>query len=402
MQYREDPKSGNRLSALGFGCMRLPRGINARIDPDRSEELILRAIEQGVNYFDTAYIYMGSEEALGAAFRRNPVRDRIYLATKLPYGQCRRYEDFDRIFSEQLERLNTDYIDYYLIHNLSSAALWENCRSLGIERWISEKKASGKIRQIGFSFHGAQNEFMKLLDMYEWEFCQIQYNYMNENYQAGTAGLQKAHGMGLPVVIMEPLLGGKLANPPKKAQEIMAAANLDAAPASWAFRWLWDQKEVTTVLSGMNSIIQIDKNVKTAANTAIGSLTDDERKTIARIVASITEAYKIPCTGCNYCMPCTGGVNIPECFAAYNASYNMGYITGMMQYMTSTGAAEAHKNFGARRCVKCGKCEKACPQHIPVMKNLEAVGKRMEPAVMRAAMGLFRKITGGKSRRGDL
>jgi predicted aldo/keto reductase-like oxidoreductase len=394
MQYRIDPKSGNALSVLGFGCMRFPRGVTAQIDAEKTEKLILAAIDGGVNYFDTAYIYGGSEAALGEIWHKHKARARIFLATKLPPQHCKRYEDFDRLFETQLERLKTDYIDYYLMHNLPDAALWRGLCAMGIESWLAEKRATGQIRRVGFSFHGAQRAFADLLDEYDWDFCQIQYNYMDENYQAGRAGLQKAHEKGLPVVVMEPLLGGKLANGlPAKAARHFREANGALSAAAWALRWLWDQPEVTVVLSGMNSAEQLDDNLRTAEAAAPGMLPAGEIAAFAPAVATLREAYRIACTGCNYCMPCPQGVNIPGCFAAYNASYAMGFVVGMQQYLTCTGANHAERRSGGgRHCVRCGSCEKKCPQHIGIARALEAVTKRMEPFWFNAAIAIVRRV----------
>ena len=377
MQYRIDPKSGNKLSALGFGCMRFPRGIN--IDLAKSEKLVVEAVEQGINYFDTAYVYGGSEDTLGKIINKNILRSKIYLATKLPHGKCKTYEDFDRIFNEQLGRLHTDYIDYYLIHNISDSAAWERVVALGIEKWIADKKTSGAVRQIGFSFHGPQAEFMKTLNAYDWEFCQIQYNYMNENYQAGRKGLKAAHAKGLPVIIMEPLLGGKLANGvPKKGVSFMQEVNSET-PAAWGLKWLWNQPEVTVVLSGMNAPEQLADNLKSAETSTVDSMTDKEQAVIQKVRTIFEESYKVPCTGCNYCMPCPANVNIPGCFAAYNASYANGFITGMTQYLTSTNALHKLSSGSSANCKKCGLCEKKCPQNIKISEELVMVKKKMEP-----------------------
>ena len=395
MQYRLDQKSGNKLSALGFGCMRFPRGIN--IDVDKSERLILAAIDAGVNYFDTAYIYGGSEAALGEILHRNNVREKVHIATKLPHQQCRKYEDFDRIFNEQLKRLQTDYIDYYLIHNLSEIGAWQTLQAIGVEKWIAGKKAAGQIRQIGFSFHGTQNSFMELIDAYDWEFCQIQYNYMNETYQAGRKGLRRAHEKGLPVIIMEPLLGGKLAvGLPQKAGKLFKEADAGLSPAAWALKWLWDQPEVTVVLSGMNSPEQLTDNLGAADRAAVGVLRDEEHGVFRAVTAVFQESYKVPCTGCNYCMPCPHGVNIPGCFAAYNTSSTVGFVAGMTQYLTSTNAMHPHSNSRVINCVKCGLCEKKCPQHIKIMTELDAVKRQMEPFWFNAALKIAGAATGRK------
>jgi predicted aldo/keto reductase-like oxidoreductase len=396
MQYRTDPKSGNELSTLGMGCMRLPRGFAARIDADKTEKLVLSAMDRGVNYFDTAYIYGGSESVLGGILHKHGARERVFIATKLPFQQCRRKEDFDRLFNRQLERLKTSYIDYYLIHNISDVSLWEGLRAIGIEEWVAEKKAAGKIRQIGFSFHGAQGGFMSLLDCYDWDFCQIQYNYADENYQAGRAGLKKAHEKGLPVIVMEPLLGGSLATGmPAKAMKHFKAVDKGMSAAAWALRWLWDQPEVTVVLSGMNHMAQLSENAETAESAKPGSLSERERAAFAPALKAYREAYKIMCTGCNYCAPCPRGVNISGCFAAYNMSYAVGFIAGVQQYITSTGASNPEKCYSGRRCVKCGECERKCPQRIEIIRMLEIVTRRMEPFVcFKVAVKVVRFIFG--------
>jgi Predicted oxidoreductases of the aldo/keto reductase family len=392
MQYRLDPKSGNKLSILGFGCMRFPRNLS-QIDINKSEKLVLKAIESGVNYFDTAYIYGGSEEALGTILYKNNVRNKIYIATKLPYAKCQSYDDFDKLFKTQLERLHTDYIDYYLIHNLSDTKNWNRLCELGIEKWIAEKKESGEIKQIGFSFHGLYDEFLSLLDAYNWDFCQIQYNYVNTNYQAGAAGLKKAAAKGIPVIIMEPLLGGKLANGlPQKAINLFKNANAMLSPAAWALRWLWNQKEVSVVLSGMNDDAQLNENLELADNSVPHMLTDDESKVYEAVTEAFRASYKIPCTGCNYCMPCPQKINIPACFSAYNMSYTVGFSSGIQQYITSTGAVSQNTSHSPNTCIKCGKCETHCPQHIQIRESLNVVTKRMEPFWFRPAMKLFDRL----------
>ncbi|NYB73783.1 aldo/keto reductase [Sedimentibacter hydroxybenzoicus DSM 7310] len=398
MQYRIDPISENKLSILGFGCMRFPRS-RGQIDIVKTEELIIGAVEHGINYFDTAYIYGGCEEALGEIIHKNEIRDQIYLATKLPLGKCQSPEDFDTLFNEQLDRLHTDHFDYYLMHNLSDTKLWKRLCDMGIESWLSTKKDIGQIRQIGFSFHGAQKEFMALLDLYDWDFCQIQYNYINTEYQAGAAGLKRAADKGLPVIIMEPLLGGSLANSlPQKAQKIFRNANHSCSPAEWAFRWLWNQPEITVVLSGMNAAAQLEENLKIASCAVPNMLTEAETAVFQLVVEAFNNSYKIPCTGCNYCMPCPHKVNIPGCFAAYNMSYAVGRFSGFNQYMTSTGATDPSKNYAASQCRKCGKCEKHCPQQIPIIQSLQSVKKRMEPFWYKPMVSMFIKIRERKSK----
>jgi len=392
MQYRIDQRSGNKLSALGFGCMRFPRTL-AITDRKKTEALILRAIENGVNYFDTAYNYPESETVLGEILHKNDIRSQVFIATKLPYTKCRAYEDFDRLLEEQLKRLQTSYIDYYLIHSISEVSAWNKLCEMGIERWIAEKKQQGKISQIGFSFHGVQSEFMLLLSSYDWDFCMIQYNYYDENYQAGRAGLVMASSMGLPVIIMEPLLGGKLATGlPKEAERCFRSVDSERTPASWALRWLWNQPEVTVVLSGMSRDEQLDDNLATARVATPGSLSDRETSVFAPVIATLKESFKIPCTGCGYCVPCPRKVNIPGSFAAYNASYSLGFVTAIPMYVTGIGTSHPEKNYSGKHCTKCGVCEKLCPQHIEIIKSLEDVTKRMEPFWFNAVMAIARKV----------
>jgi len=384
MQYREDRGAGNRLSVLGLGCMRFSR--NAA----ETERMILRAIDGGVNYFDTAYIYPGSEETLGSILDKHHQRDKVFIATKLPLIMCKGPEDFDRFFDKELERLRTDHVDYYLMHMITDAAQWERFRGWGIEDWIAARKREGRIRRIGFSFHGSLGEFLKVLDAYPWEFCQIQYNYSNENYQAGKAGLQAAAAKGLPVIIMEPLLGGKLATGlPPEAVKLFAKAGPALSPAAWGLRWLWDQSEVTCVLSGMSAAAQMTENITAAAEAR--PLTAAERGVYAEVGDILRKSYKIPCTGCNYCMPCPRGVNIPGCFAAYNTSFAQGFVTGMQQFITSTAALGA-KPSGPRLCVGCGACEKHCPQSLPIRQNLKLAAARLESPPIRAGLAIARKF----------
>jgi len=390
MKYNIDKKSGNNLSILGFGCMRFPKKSAVQIDIDKTEKLILTAVQNGINYFDTAFTYGGSEEALGQIINKNNLRDKIFLSTKLPLIKFRKYRDFNTFFNTQLERLQTDYIDYYLLHNLSDTKLWKTLCDIGIERWIEEKKKSGQIKNIGFSFHGIQSEFIQLLDVFNWDFCQIQYNYININYQAGMAGLKKASEKGLSVFIMEPLLGGKLATGlPKKAVKVFKSVNKTLSPAAWAFRWLWNQKEVTLVLSGMNSDSQLEENIKIANESAIDMLNKEECSAYESVIKIFNDSYKIPCTGCDYCMPCPHNVNISGCFLAYNVSYTVGMYSGVQQYMTSTGVDNPHVNYAASNCKQCGACEKLCPQHIKIMKSLKSVTKRMESWLVKLMIKYF-------------
>jgi len=380
--------------------MRLPRNTKGQDDLGKAERLICDAIDKGVNYFDTAYLYGNSEEVLGSALEKSGKREQIYIASKLPHNKCGTYEDLDRYFDEQLTRLKTDHIDYYLIHNLSSMDAFQRLLSIGIESWITKQKAAGRIRQIGFSFHGIQQVFLDLLDAYDWDFCQIQYNYMDENYQAGRKGLQRAYEKGLPVIIMEPLLGGKLATSlPKPAEKLFKEADSSRTPAAWGLEWLWNQPEVTVVLSGMGSLEQLDENVRTADEAREGMLSAEEQATLARAVEVFRSSYKIDCTGCNYCMPCTKGINIPGCFAAYNTRYTMGYISGITLFVTSAITSQPGKDGRPSSCIECGACEKLCPQHIPISQEMKVVRKVLEPFYLNAALWVYFRMIGQGSRK---
>ena len=385
MNYRND-KYGNPISALGFGCMRFPRK-QGKIDMDETEAEILEAIRLGVNYYDTAYIYPGSEAALGEILEKNGLRSSVKIATKLPHYLIRSRQGLEKLFQEQLKRLRTDYVDYYLMHMLCDVDTWEKMKKLGIEEWIEEKRRTGAIRQIGFSYHGNADTFIKLVDAYDWDFCQIQYNYMDEHTQAGRRGLNHAASKGIPVVIMEPLRGGKLVNNlPEEAVRIMKENPKGYTPAQWAFRWLWDQKEVTCVLSGMNSMEMLHENIQTASATEIGELTEEDRQMLARVAKAINAKLKVPCTGCGYCMPCPKGVDIPGTFAAYNRCYTESRFSGFREYFMCTLVRKNHTS--ASNCIGCGKCEQHCPQGIQIRKELENARKDLEGPIYRIAKKL--------------
>ena len=373
MQYRKD-RYGNPISVLGYGCMRFTQTAG-KIDIAKTEKELLEAFHGGVNYFDTAYIYPGSEAALGEILARNGIRKQVNIATKLPHYLLKKPEDLDRCFSEELRRLKTDHVDYYLMHMLTDTKTWQRLEGLGIIQWLAEKKASGQIRQVGFSYHGNSDMFCKLLDVYDWDFCQIQYNYLDENSQAGATGLHRAAEKGLPVIIMEPLRGGRLTNTlPASAKKIIAHTSL--TPAQFAFRWLWDQKEVTCVLSGMNSLDMVKENLATAQVTNPGSLTPEDRGVYTKVVAAINENMKVGCTGCRYCMPCPKGVDIPGTFAAYNRMASDGYWKALTEYFMITGVRKDYTGPG--NCIGCGKCEQHCPQHLPIRQELKNARKALE------------------------
>ena len=323
MKYRRD-RHGEELSQLGFGCMRFQKS-RGRTDMAATEEQLLSAIRAGVNYFDTAYIYPDSERALGELLAKHGLRQSVHIATKLPQYLIKRSEDMERYFTEQLRRLQTDCVDYYLMHMLPDVTTWNRLKGLGITEWIAEKKASGAIRNIGFSYHGNTGTFLELLEDYDWDFCQIQYNYIDEHTQAGRKGLERAAEKGIPVIIMEPLRGGRLVNQlPDKAVKRFAAAEPKRSPAEWGLRWLWNQPGVTVVLSGMNSLEMVEENCRIAADAGVGELTEADFQMYEDVKNAINEKIKVGCTGCSYCMPCPNGVDIPGCFRGYNARYTEG------------------------------------------------------------------------------
>ncbi len=382
MNYRKD-RYGNNISVLGFGCMRFQRK-GGSIDLIEAEKEVMAAIENGVNYFDTAYIYPGSEAALGQIFAKNNVREKVYIATKLPHYLIKSREGMEKLFAEHLKRLKTDYIDYYLMHMLTDVMTWEKLKKLGILEFLEEKKRTGAIRQIGFSYHGNSDMFCKLLDAYDWDFCQIQYNYMDEHSQAGRKGLNYAYEKGIPVIIMEPLRGGKLVNRlPKEALCVFENHDREFSPAQWAFRWLWDQKEVTCVLSGMNSMEMLMDNIKTASNTNAGDLRPEDQEMLSLVVSAINAKMKVGCTGCGYCMPCPKGVDIPGAFAAYNRLYSEGKFAGLKEHFMCSAARQ--DSTAVYNCIGCGKCETHCPQHIEIRKMLKQAEKELEGPVYRAA-----------------
>ena len=386
MQYRND-KYGNKISVLGYGCMRFSQKAG-RVELEKTEKEILAAYEAGVNYYDTAYIYPGSEAALGEILERNQIRDKVNIATKLPHYMIKSKDDAEKYFREELRRLRTDHVDYYLMHMLTDVKTWERLKSLGIDTWLKEKVASGAIRQVGFSYHGNSDMFCQLIDANDWDFCQIQYNYLDEHSQAGRKGLHHAAKKGIPVVIMEPLRGGRLVNNlPEKAQKLFRDFEIKRTPAEWAFRWLWNQPEVTCVLSGMNSLEMVCENVKNAADAKVGEFGEKEETLIRSVVEAINEKMKVGCTGCGYCMPCPKKVDIPGTFSAYNKRYTDSKFRSLIEYVMCTALRK--DSTSAANCVECGLCEKHCPQGIKIRQELKNARKELEGPIYQIAKKLI-------------
>ncbi len=395
MQYRKD-RDGNELSVLGFGCMRFTRK-GSGLDLEKAESEIMAAYRAGVNYYDTAYIYPGSETLLGTVLERNGIRKKVNVATKLPQYLVRNLAGVEKTFQEELDRLRTDYIDYYLMHMLTDQAQWERLKAMGLPEWIAEKKKSGKIRYIGFSYHGNTENFLKILEDYDWDFCQIQYNYLDEHTQAGAAGLKAASRKGIPVIIMEPLRGGKLVNMlPPKAKQAMAENPRGWTPAAWALRWLYNQPEVTVVLSGMNSLEMVAENVMTADSAGAGELTEQDLALIRNVKEAIRAGEKVGCTGCRYCMPCPKGVDIPGIFRCYNAMYTEGKHDGRFQFAQTVGLTK--EPAFATQCVGCGKCESHCPQGIEIRQKLKEADKALRPLPYRIGIHAARAFMLRKGR----
>ena len=389
MQYRTD-KYGNQLSILGYGCMRFSKKGNA-IDIAKAEQEIMAAYRAGVNYFDTAYIYPGSEAAIGEIFERNGIRDKINIATKLPQYMISNAAGLDRFFNEELSRLRTDHVDYYLMHHLTDVAMWEKLKAVGILEWIKEKKASGAIRNIGFSYHGNTDNFLKILNDYDWDMCQIQYNYLDEFTQAGKDGLKAAAAKGIPVVIMEPLRGGKLVNMlPEEAMQAMKNSGRPWSPAEWGLRWLYNQPEVTVVLSGMNSEEMVEENCRTASDTPAGSFTEADFAVLENVKTAIREKEKVGCTGCRYCMPCPKGVDIPGIFRSYNTMYTENKTAGRFQFAQTVGLTK--EPAFASQCIQCGTCETHCPQSIPIREKLKEADKALRPLPYKIGIDIVRRF----------
>jgi len=386
MLYRTLGNTGRQISALSYGCMRYPRiggakGRGGRIDEARAARQIHSAIDAGVNYFDTAYVYdAGRNEGILGDILAGGHRQRVMIATKLPPYLVHQPKDMDAILETQLKRLRTDHIDFYLVHALNDVGGWNRLKELGILEFVEKAKAAGKIGCFGFSYHGEKTDFKRLLDDHPWDFCQIQYNYLDEHYQAGREGLEYAEGKDIGVVVMEPLRGGMLTGRiPDSVGNLWAQAGITRSPAEWALRWLWNHSGVTTVLSGMNQEDHIAENIRVAGEALPNHLTSEELALIDAVKGEYFRLKKVDCTGCGYCMPCPAGVNIPMCFGFYNNKHLFGGRGANFQYLGFTSGLTGGKPSNASLCIDCGKCEKACPQHIPIRQELRQVVREMEP-----------------------
>lgn len=373
MNYRILGKTGQKVSVLGFGCMRLPviNGNMSWIDEPEAVRMIRYALDQGVNYIDTAYVYHeGKSEPLVAKALKDGYREKAMIATKLPVWNVKKYEDMEKLLDEQLRNLDTDCIDFYLVHALNKV-YWSKLVSMGLFDFLLKSREKGKVKYLGFSFHDEFDLFKEIIDSFDWSFCQIQYNYLDENFQAGRRGLKYAYSKGLGIVVMEPLRGGALVNRlSPEAKTIMENAAVKRTPAEWGLKWVWNHPEVGVVLSGMSTMEQVKANIKYAEESEI-LLSPEDNRTISAIQKSYTQKLKIRCTSCKYCMPCPEGVNIAQCFDLYNRAFMLDDVKGALFWYNRIPDEKGRGR--ASDCVECGECEKHCPQNISIRERLKEV-----------------------------
>lgn len=399
MQYRTMPKSDDKLSILGFGCMRLASkgrsGFTSTINKEKACEQIRYAIDHGVNYLDTAYPYHRgtSESFLGEYVLKDGYREKVNIATKLPCFSINKKEKIEEIFNKQLQKLQVDVIDYYLLHAMDGAS-WNKMKALGIIEFMDKIKREGKVRNMGFSFHGEQKEFTDIVDGYDWDFAQVQYNILDENFQAGIKGIEYAASKGLGIIVMEPLRGGALVGKmPKEVKALYDSAPVKRSAAEWAFRWIYNHPAVTLVLSGMNDDDHIKENIQIASEALPNALTDEEISIVNRVREQYLALMKVGCTGCGYCMPCPAGINIPSTFKYLNNYHMFGKAQAKLFYMARAGiSTEDGKPHWTSACINCGKCEKACPQNIKVRAEFKHVQKDLEGVFVKAGASIARRI----------
>lgn len=395
MLYRKIPKNGDELSILGFGCMRLPVDQGKKIDDARAIRQIRTAIDQGVNYLDSAWHYHSgeSENVLGRALA-DGYREKVKIATKLPSFLVDQREDMDFFLNTQLQKLQTDLIDYYLLHNLNGK-VWDALDALNVKEFIDQAKADGRIINAGFSFHGKLDDFKRIVDAYPWEFCQIQYNYLDQENQAGVEGLKYAAARNLGVIIMEPLRGGNLGDPkpPLPVAEIFQLADQQRSPVEWALRWVWNHPEVTVVLSGMNEEAHIQENIAIANQAHPNSLTPEELALVDRVSQKYQEIMMVACTGCRYCVPCPSDVDIPGCFEVYNKCHIFGNLeeAKFIYAARMSGLLTGQRGY-ASQCIQCEECLEKCPQQIEIPKHLEKAAEELEGPDLKEREDLVKKM----------
>jgi uncharacterized protein len=379
MKYRPFGNLDFQVSALGFGAMRLPviDGDQGKINEPEAVRMIRYAVDHGVNYLDTAWPYHGghSEGVVGQALQEG-YRGKVKLATKLPARLVQTAEDFDRFLNEQLKRLQTDHLDFYLLHGLNKRT-WPKVRDLKVLSWAEKTIKEGRFGHLGFSFHDEYEVFQEIVDAYDqWTFCQIQYNFMDTEYQAGTKGLQYAAGKGLAMVIMEPIRGGQLAKqPPETVAEIWKSAAKKRSPAEWALQWVWNQPEVSMVLSGMSTMDQVIENIGSAERSGPNLLNQEELDLVDRVQEEYRKRSPIPCTNCKYCLPCPNNVNIPGVLGLYNDAAKFGDVK-RVQFLYTIRIQEDER---ASQCLECKDCEELCPQGIAISEWIKKADELLAP-----------------------
>lgn len=403
MQYRTIPKTGEKLSVLAFGCMRLPsrmgREFSSLIDAERAKRQIMEAIELGVNYLDTAYPYhMGASESfLGEHILSGSCRGKVNIATKLPCWMVKSRDDMERIFAKQMEKLSVSTIDYYLLHAIDGRT-FRRMAELGVLEFMDKLKSAGKIRNSGFSFHGTKDEFAPIVDSYDWDFAQVQFNILDEHFQAGAEGIDYAAAKGMGVMVMEPLKGGSLVGRlPAEVKKIYDNASVKRAPADWALRWVMNRRGVTTVLSGMNEESQVRQNVSVAESAEPNAMTEAEQEVIAAVREAYMQNLAVRCSECGYCQPCPVGINIPAVFKNLNNYALFSKASARVHHAIYAGVRTkdglAH---WAGSCIGCGRCESLCPQHLPIRENLRKAASLMEGPLEKGGAAIARTIMGKK------
>ncbi len=408
MQYRTMPGRDEKLSALGFGCMRLPTRVggpaSSLIDAARAKAQIVSAIERGVNYLDTAVPYHlgASESFLGEHILSDPgLRKQVHIATKLPCMRIKAAEAMQATLDKQLAKLKVETIDYYLLHALNGPT-WDKMVELGVIEWMEGKKAQGVVRHMGFSFHGRKEAFLRICDDYDFDFAQVQYNMLDERYQAGIEGIEHAHAKGMGIVVMEPLRGGSLVGKiPPRVQRLYDEAAVKRSPTDWALRWIWNNPMVTTVLSGMNRQDHVDENIRIACDALPDGMSEAELDIIARVRAAYRELLQVDCTGCAYCMPCPAGIDIPAAFKNLNNYHMFGWFEPTLFHAMylGMGTSDGEPRWTSS-CTDCGKCERACPQHIRIRETFPQVQRDLEGSLVRGIAWMGRRFTGGGKKKG--
>lgn len=396
MLYRKMPRVNEELSILGFGCMRMPTNQDGTLDKNRAIHQIRFGIDNGINYLDTAWPYhSGQSEPLVAEALQNGYRDKAYIATKLPSWMIKDRQDMDTFLNNQLKRLQTESIDFYLLHNLNGE-MWEYLLKNRVLEFLDSARSNGKIRYCGFSFHGHVADFKTIVDGYDWEFCQIQYNYLDEEHQAGREGLEYAAQNDLGVIIMEGLRGGNLGlpQPPQEVDAIWNEAENKRTPVEWALRWIWDHPEVTVVLSGMNQETHIEENIRISSEAEPLSLTEKERELVERASTTYKKLMKVNCTGCEYCKPCPSGVNISATFEILNKLHLFKNVeeAKYMYAIRCSGMVTNGEPGYASQCTQCGECLEKCPQHIDIPAVLEDVVEELEDEKLEQRVAAGKKM----------